>query len=44
MEIETEDGRVLPAGPGDVIVTPEGSSGIWRASSPVKKFWAVHHE
>jgi uncharacterized protein len=44
VEIETEDGRVLGAGPGDVIVTPEGSSGIWRASSPVRKFWAVHHE
>ena len=44
VEIETEDGRVLPAGPGDVIVTPEGSTGIWRASSPVRKFWAVHHE
>jgi uncharacterized protein len=44
VEIETEDGRVLPAGPGDVIVTPEGSRGVWRASSPVRKFWAVHHE
>jgi len=44
VEIETDDGRVLQAGPGDVIVTPEGSSGIWRASSPVRKFWAVHHE
>jgi hypothetical protein len=44
VEIETDDGRVLHAGPGDVIVTPEGSSGIWRASSPVRKFWAVHHE
>jgi uncharacterized cupin superfamily protein len=44
VEIETDDGRVLRAGTGDVIVTPEGSSGLWRALTPVKKFWAVHHE
>ena len=31
VEIETEDGRVLRAGAGDVLVTPEGSSGLWRA-------------
>jgi uncharacterized cupin superfamily protein len=44
VEIETDDGRVLRAGTGDVIVTPEGSSGLWRALTPVRKFWAVHHE
>ena len=44
VEIETDDGRVLRAGAGDVIVTPEGSSGLWRALTPVRKFWAVHHE
>ena len=44
VEIETDDGRMLRAGPGDVIVTPEGSSGLWRALTPVRKFWAVHHE
>ena len=44
VEIETDDGRVLRAGAGDVIVTPEGSSGLWRARTPVRKFWAVHHE
>jgi uncharacterized protein len=44
VEIETEDGRVLRAGAGDVIVTPDGSNGIWRALTPVSKFWAVHHE
>jgi uncharacterized cupin superfamily protein len=44
VEIETDDGRGLPAGAGDVIVTPEGSSGLWRARTPVRKFWAVHHE
>lgn len=44
VEIETEDGRVLRAGAGDVLVTPKGSKGLWRALTPVKKFWAVHHE
>lgn len=44
VEIETADGRVLRAGAGDVLVTPQGSSGVWRALTPVTKFWAVHHE
>lgn len=44
VEIETADGRVLRAGAGDVLVTPQGSSGAWRARTPVTKFWAVHHE
>jgi uncharacterized cupin superfamily protein len=44
VEIETEDGLVLRAGAGDVLVTPQGSRGLWRALTPVKKFWAVHHE
>jgi uncharacterized cupin superfamily protein len=44
VEIETDDGRVLPVGPGDVLVTPKETSGVWRASTRVKKFWAVHHE
>ncbi|MEO8424718.1 MAG: cupin domain-containing protein [Actinomycetota bacterium] len=44
VEIETQDGRVLRAGAGDVLVTPQGSEGVWRALNPVKKFWAVHHE
>ncbi len=42
VEIET-GGRVLEAGPGDALITPEGSTGVWRARTPVKKFWAVHH-
>jgi uncharacterized cupin superfamily protein len=44
VEIETEDGRVLRAGEGDVLVTPKGSHGLWRGLTPVKKFWAVLHE
>ena len=41
--IETDDGHRLPVGRGDVLVTPKGSSGVWRATSHVRKFWAVHH-
>jgi uncharacterized cupin superfamily protein len=44
VEIETDDGRILPVGPGDVLITPLGSKGMWRARTRVKKFWAVHHE
>lgn len=44
VEIEAEDGKVLHVGAGDVLVTPQGSNGLWRALTPVKKFWAVHHE
>jgi uncharacterized cupin superfamily protein len=44
VEIEPGDGSVLRAGPGDVLVTPRGSTGLWRALTPVKKFWAVYHE
>jgi hypothetical protein len=44
VDIESEDGSVRSIGPGDVLSTPIGSKGIWRARTPVKKFWAVHHE
>ena len=44
VEIELEDGSVIRAGAGDALITPKGSKGIWRALTPVKKFWAVHHE
>ena len=30
VEITLEDGRMLRAGPGDVIDTPKGSSGCWK--------------
>jgi len=41
-EITTEDGVRLHAGPGDVFVTPRGSRGHWRASAPLRKFWATY--
>jgi uncharacterized cupin superfamily protein len=44
VEIETREGRLLRVGPGDALITPEGSTGVWRARTPVEKFWAVHHE
>ncbi len=43
VEIEAEDGQVLRVGAGDVLVTPKGSKGLWRALTPVSKFWAVYH-
>ncbi|HET9722472.1 MAG TPA: cupin domain-containing protein [Actinomycetota bacterium] len=44
VEIEEPDGTVHRVGPGDVLITPKGSTATWRALTPVKKFWAVHQE
>ena len=44
VEITDEDGSVHLAGPGDVLITPKGSTATWRALSPVKKFWAIYKE
>jgi len=41
-EIETDDGRVLALGPGDVLVTPTGTKGTWRISEPIEKFFAIY--
>lgn len=41
VEVTLDDGRVLRAGPGDVLVTPKGSKGYWKSLSPVRKFWAI---
>jgi uncharacterized protein len=43
VEVDTADRRTLAVGPGDVLVTPLGSSGVWRARSPVRKLWVVYH-
>ena len=37
------DGEVLSVGPGDVLVTPRGSKAEWRATTSVRKLWAVYH-
>ncbi len=44
VDIESGDGTVVSGGPGDVLVTPNAFHGIWRAKTPVEKFWAVYHE
>ena len=44
VDIESGDGEILHAGPGDALVTPLGSEGVWRAHTQVMKFWVVHHE
>jgi len=43
--VEVSSGEdAVELGPGDLLVTPRGFAGTWRARSPVRKFWAVHHE
>ena len=42
VEVTDEDGSVHRAGPGDILITPNGTKAVWRAISPVKKFWAVY--
>jgi uncharacterized cupin superfamily protein len=41
--IETDDGRALPLGPGDVLVTTKGSAGRWRITETLTKFFAIYH-
>ncbi len=41
VEVTLDDGRILHAGPGDILVTPKGSKGFWRSLSPLKKVWAI---
>jgi len=42
VDVEGRDGDAVSAGRGDVIVTPSGFSGTWRAHSDVRKFWVIH--
>jgi hypothetical protein len=41
-DIETEDGRVLSVGPGDVFVTPKGTKGVWHIKETVVKLFAIY--
>ncbi len=43
-EIETADGMVIAVGPGDVLITPKGSSGTWRITETIEKFYAISAE
>jgi len=44
VEITDDDGELLIAGPGDILVTPQGSKGYWKNLSPVKKVWGIYEE
>jgi hypothetical protein len=44
VEITDDDGEVLVAGPGDIVVTPLGCTGYWKNLTPVKKVWAAYEE
>jgi uncharacterized cupin superfamily protein len=44
VEVTCEDGQVVKAGPGDILVTPKGSKGYWRNLAPVTKFWAIFED
>jgi len=44
VEITDDDGEVLIAGPGDILITPQGSQGYWKNLSPVKKVWGIYEE
>ncbi|WCB94848.1 hypothetical protein DSM104299_03588 [Baekduia alba] len=42
VEITASDGSVVRASPGNVVVTPRGTSGVWRSLTPYRKVWAVY--
>ncbi len=44
VEVTTDDGRTIHAGPGDILLTPKGSKGYWKNLSPVRKYWAIFEE
>jgi uncharacterized cupin superfamily protein len=44
VEITDEDGEIIVAGPGDILITPRGSKGFWKNLSPVKKVWGIYEE
>jgi uncharacterized cupin superfamily protein len=44
VEVTDNDGNLVVAGPGDILITPKGSKGYWKNLSPVKKFWAIYDD
>jgi uncharacterized cupin superfamily protein len=44
VEVTDDDGNVVTAGPGDILITPKGSKGFWRNLGPVKKFWTIYDD
>ena len=41
-DIETQDGRMLRVGAGDVLITPKGSKGTWHIRETLLKFYAIY--
>jgi uncharacterized cupin superfamily protein len=41
-DVVTDDGRTLTVGPGDVLITPKGSGGMWVIRETVTKFWVIY--
>ena len=41
VEVTDADGTVCRAEPGDILITPNGTKAVWKALTPVKKFWAI---
>jgi uncharacterized cupin superfamily protein len=44
VEVTDDDGEVHVAGPGDILITPKGSTGFWKNLTPVKKVWGIYEE
>ena len=44
VEVTDDDGEVHVAGPGDILITPKGSTGYWKNLTPVKKVWGIYEE
>jgi len=44
VEITDDDGDLVVAGPGDILITPKGSKGYWKNLSPVKKFYTIYED
>jgi uncharacterized cupin superfamily protein len=44
VEIADDDGEVMVAGPGDILITPQSSKGYWKNLSPVKMVRGVYEE
>ena len=44
VEVTDDEGELHVAGPGDILITPKGSTGYWKNLTPVKKVWGIYEE
>jgi len=44
VEVTDDEGELIVAGPGDILITPMGSKGYWKNLTPVKKVWGIYEE